>query len=69
MTLRLDPNLADPDGFYAAIVRANDGLSEDQSQNFALRLVFLLANQISDAAVLEACVAEAAKPYTGASPQ
>lgn len=60
--MRLDANLHDPDAFYAALVAANEGLTEDQSQRLTLRLVFLLANQIGDAAVLEACVGEAAEP-------
>ncbi|MDI1261871.1 MAG: DUF2783 domain-containing protein [bacterium] len=60
--MRLDPNLRDPDAFYAALIAANEGLSEEESQRLMLRLVFLLANQISDAAVLEACVGRAAEP-------
>lgn len=60
--MRLDANLHDPDAFYAALVAANEGLTDDQSQRLTLRLVFLLANQIGDAAVLEACVGEAAEP-------
>jgi hypothetical protein len=61
--MRLDANLHDPDAFYAALIAANDGLAEEQSQRLTLRLVFLLANQIGDAAVLEACVGEAAEPF------
>jgi Protein of unknown function (DUF2783) len=61
--MRLDPNINDPDTFYAAIVAANESISEQQSQDFALRLVLLLANQIGDAGLLAACIAEAAKPF------
>jgi flagellar biosynthesis regulator FlbT len=62
--VRLDPNIKNADTFYAAIILANEMLSEQQSQDFAMRLVLLLANQISDARVLAACIAEAAKPFS-----
>ncbi|WP_048646927.1 DUF2783 domain-containing protein [Nitratireductor soli] len=59
--MKLDPFIDDPDAFYAALVAANEGLAEEQSNHLILRLVFLLANQVGDAAVINACVAEAAK--------
>ena len=61
--MRLDPHLSDPDAFYAAIVAANEGLSETQSHMAMLRLVFLLANQIGDQETLAACAREAAAPF------
>lgn len=61
MTIRLDPNIEDPDRFYAEIVRRNEGLSPDESLDFALRLVFLLANQIGRNDVLLSCIEEAAQ--------
>lgn len=57
--MRTDPNLQDPDGFYAGLVRAHEGLSETQSFEFNARLIFLLANQIGDAQVLADCLAAA----------
>lgn len=60
--MRTDPNLADADGFYAAIIAANEGLSETESDAFMLRLALLLANQIGDAEVLDACIAAARAP-------
>jgi hypothetical protein len=62
--VRLDPNIQDADTVYAAIIAANERLSEQQSQDFAMRLVLLLANQVGDAQVLAACIAEAAKPFS-----
>lgn len=50
--MRTDPNIPDPDAVYAAILAANEGLSEAESLRFALRLALLLANQIGDQAVL-----------------
>ncbi|MGH8682571.1 MAG: DUF2783 domain-containing protein [Burkholderiales bacterium] len=63
--MNTNPNIPDPDGFYAALVRAHEGLSEAQSAELNARLVFLLANQLGDQAVLLDCVAEARKPFGG----
>lgn len=61
--MRTDPNIPDPDGFYAALVQAHEGLSEAQSAELNARLVFLLANQLGDRRVLFECVAAARKPF------
>jgi hypothetical protein len=63
--MRTDPNIPDPDAFYAAVLAANDGLSEVDSLAFSLRLCLLLANQIGDQAVLMEAVALAANKPTG----
>ena len=47
--LVLTPNLDDPDGFYAALVAAHQGLDEAASALLNARLVLLLANQVGDA--------------------
>jgi hypothetical protein len=60
MTLQLDPNIPDPDGFYEALLKAHDGLSDAESQAYNARLVLLLANQIGDHDTLIAAL-EAAK--------
>ena len=54
------PNIPDPDGFYQALIAAHEGLTEQQSAELNARLVFLLANQIGEQAVLLACI-EAAR--------
>ncbi len=51
--LNLDPNMADPDGFYEALIHAHDGLSEKQSAALNARLILILANQIGDGEVLK----------------
>jgi hypothetical protein len=61
--MRTDPNIPDPDTFYAALVHAHEGLSEAQSAEFNARLVFLLANQLGDQAALLECIAEARRPF------
>jgi hypothetical protein len=52
MALKHEPNLADPDGLYAAIIDAHADLSEAESAALNARLVLLLANHIGDPAVL-----------------
>lgn len=59
--MKSDPNIPDPDAFYEALLRANEGLSEAESLFFMNRLCLLLANQIGDQAVLMDAV-EAARP-------
>ncbi|MYF89623.1 MAG: DUF2783 domain-containing protein [Boseongicola sp. SB0676_bin_33] len=60
MTLNLEPNLSDPDGFYAALLKAHEGLSDKESLELNARLVLVLANQIGDPDTLAAAI-EAAK--------
>lgn len=55
-----EPNIADPDGFYAALIAAHEGLSDAASAAFNARLVLLLANHIGDASVLSQALAAAA---------
>ncbi len=59
--MKTTPNIPDPDGFYASLVAAHEGLSPEESAGLTARLVFLLANQVGDQATLLACI-EAARP-------
>jgi hypothetical protein len=52
----LDNRLADPDGFYEALLDAHAGLSPEQSVAYNARLILILANQIGDAALLKRCI-------------
>ena len=54
--LTLTPNIPDPDGFYAELIRAHEGLSKDQSDAFNARLILILANHIGDREVLGAAL-------------
>jgi hypothetical protein len=58
--MNTQPNIQLPDDFYAALIEAHDGLTEQESFELNARMVFLLANQIGDSETLLACV-EAAK--------
>ena len=59
MNLKHDPNIADADGLYAAIIEAHSGLSQEDSIALNARLVLLLANHIGDAQVLQEALAAA----------
>ena len=59
--LRTDPNLTDPDGFYEALITAQEGLSPEGNQQMKARLILLLANHIGDDAVLREAIALARK--------
>ena len=61
MPLKRDPNVADPDGLYAAIIDAHADLTEAESVALDPRLVLLLANHIGDPAVLAEALAAARK--------
>ncbi|MFY0633026.1 MAG: DUF2783 domain-containing protein [Vannielia sp.] len=57
--LNTDPNIADPDGFYAELIATHEGCNEDQSAALNARLVLLLANHIGDREVLREALAAA----------
>lgn len=63
--MRTDPNIPDADGFYEALLAANEGLSEAESEAFLLRLALLLANQIGDQQALLDAVAAARNSPSG----
>ncbi|MEM7597122.1 MAG: DUF2783 domain-containing protein [Pseudomonadota bacterium] len=60
MPLTLDPNIADPDGFYDDLLAAHDGLSDAESEALNARLILVLANHIGDRDILREAL-EAAK--------
>ncbi len=42
------PNLPDPDGFYAELLAAHQGLTDEESHAFNARALLILANHIGD---------------------
>lgn len=56
------PNLPDPDGFYAALVDAHQGLSDEASRLLNARLVLILANHVGDPQALREALALARVP-------
>ena len=59
MALNTQPNIAQPDDFYQALIDAHAGLTEAQSAALNARLMLLLANQVGDLATLKEAIAEA----------
>ncbi len=62
MPLNTEPNIAAPDDFYAALIQAHEGLSEDESAALNARLILLLANHVGDGETLEQAIRIAADP-------
>ena len=60
MPVNLDPNIPDPDGFYDELIRAHEGLSDEDSNALNARLILILCNHIGDRDILRAAL-EAAK--------
>jgi len=56
MTLTLDPNIPDPDGFYDELLAVHQGLDKAASDALNARLVLVLANHIGDRDVLRAAL-------------
>lgn len=50
--LNLEPNIANADDFYADLLAAHEGLSNDESNAYNARLLLILANHIGDRDVL-----------------
>ncbi|MBI1731220.1 MAG: DUF2783 domain-containing protein [Gammaproteobacteria bacterium] len=51
--LRTQPNVEDPDGFYAQLIELHQGLTPEQSQKLNAKLILMLANHIGDREVLD----------------
>lgn len=51
-SLIIEPNIEDPDGFYAELLELHEGRSNDESDALNARLVLILANHIGDRSVL-----------------
>jgi hypothetical protein len=59
MDLNTKPNLRDPDGLYAELISAHEGLSDDDSAALNAKLVLLLMNHIGDREVISQALSAA----------
>ena len=50
--LRTEPQINDPDDFYARLIDLHEGLSPDESNILNCKLILLMANHIGDREVL-----------------
>ncbi|WP_421956225.1 DUF2783 domain-containing protein [Polaromonas sp.] len=65
--MKSELNFQDADAFYESLLDAHHGLSREQSELLNARLILLMANQLGDTALLQACIAaakQAAAPTT-----
>ena len=65
--LTLTPNIPDPDGFYAELIAAHEGLTDDDSAALNARLVLILANHVGDRRILSQALT-AARTARGETP-
>lgn len=56
MPLKLDPNIADPDGFYQELIDSQRDLDEQAAALMNARLVLLLANHIGERSTLSEAI-------------
>jgi Protein of unknown function (DUF2783) len=61
-------NLQDADAFYEQLLNAHLGLSREESELLNARLILVMANQLGDTALLQACLDAAKAPETRAGP-
>lgn len=47
-----EPNLLSPDNFYADLLAAHEGLSDEESEALNARLILVLANHIGEQTIL-----------------
>lgn len=52
MQLNLNPNIADPDGFYQELIDSQRDLSTEEAEKMNCKLILILANHIGDREVL-----------------
>jgi len=67
MPLQRQPNIPEPDWFYAELIEAQRELSEGQADMMLAKLVLILCNHIGDREVLQEAIA-LARDNTLASP-
>ena len=57
--LNTEPNIANPDDFYEALIEAHRDLTTEQSALLNAKLILLLANQIGDLGTLREAMTKA----------
>ena len=62
-------NFQDADAFYEQLLNAHQGLNREESELLNARLILVMANQLGDTALLQACLDAATAPETRASPR
>lgn len=61
-TLILDANLPEGDDFYDELLRAHEGLNDEESEAFNARLILVLCNHIGNRSILSQALTAARMP-------
>jgi hypothetical protein len=59
VAIKTAPNFQDADAFYECLLDAHQSLSREQSELLNARLILILANQLGDTPLLQACITAA----------
>jgi Protein of unknown function (DUF2783) len=59
--LLLEPNISDPDEFYAELLALHEGRSKAESDAINARLILILANHVGDLSILRQAMETAAR--------
>lgn len=59
--MKTSPNFQDADAFYENLLDAHSGLSREESDLLNARLILIMANQLGESALLQACIAAASQ--------
>lgn len=62
MSLKLTPNIPDPDAFYEILVHSQRDMSDEEANRMNARLVLILCNQIGDPETLRSAIELATHP-------
>jgi len=68
MPLLRQPNIPEPDLFYAELIEAQRELSEEQAEMMLAKLVLILCNHVGERAVLSEAIALARSNTLAAAP-
>jgi len=66
MVLNTEPNIADPDDFYEALIEIHRDLTPEQSHVVNAKLILLLSNHIGDIDILREAMQKARDDITPA---
>jgi hypothetical protein len=66
--MKTTPNFQDADAFYESLLDAHSGLSREASELLNARLILIMANQLGDSALLQACIAAASQTAPPSAP-
>ncbi|MGH8848314.1 MAG: DUF2783 domain-containing protein [Polaromonas sp.] len=67
-TLKTSLNFQDADAFYESLLDAHSGLGREESELLNARLILIMANQLGNTGLLQACIAAARQTVPPGAP-